>query len=111
SSALVTQDLEALVVDRGDLEALVRTSPAAALHILAPAGQRLRNTVMMLRRTASRNPNVETEDRRTHLMRIADWIAAFSGSLLFLIIHVLVFAVWIGLNTGPLARTIAGGWD
>src|SRR5579872_5821518 len=69
SSALVTQDLEALLVDRGDLEALLATGPRAALHLLAATGERMRHTVMMLRRTASRNPNLATEDRRTTVMR------------------------------------------
>jgi CRP/FNR family cyclic AMP-dependent transcriptional regulator len=111
SSALVKQRLEALEVDRGDLEALVHVSPAAALHILAAAGERLRKTVMLLRHTASRNPNIETEDRRTAVMKIADWISEFSGSLPFLFIHVALFAAWIALNTGPLARSRTGGWD
>jgi uncharacterized membrane protein len=30
--------------------------------------------------------------------KAADWIAAFSGSILFLVIHIVVFAVWILLN-------------
>ena len=111
SSALVKQDLEALLVDRGDLEALIATSPQAAMHLLAATGERMRNTVMMLRRTASRNPNVETEDSRTTVMRVADWISEFSGSLPFLFIHVALFAVWIGLNIGPLTATVLGGWD
>ncbi|HEY2902690.1 MAG TPA: DUF1003 domain-containing protein [Polyangia bacterium] len=111
SSALVTQALEALVVDRGDLEALIATSPQAAMHLLAATGERMRHTVMMLRRTASRNPNIETEDQRTAVMRVADWISEFSGSLPFLFIHIGLFAVWIGLNVGPLTATALGGWD
>ena len=61
SSALVMKTLEALVVDRGDLEALISTSPRAALHILAATGERMRNTVMMLRRM--RNPQTLMQNR------------------------------------------------
>jgi uncharacterized membrane protein len=111
TAALVKEDLEALVIDRGDLEALVAASPAAAMSILAAAGERMRTTVGLLRHTASRNPNVETEDKRTAVMRAADWISEFSGSLPFLFIHVVIFAVWIGVNVGPLAKTSVGGWD
>jgi CRP/FNR family transcriptional regulator, cyclic AMP receptor protein len=111
TAALVKEDLEALVIDRGDLEALVAVSPAAAMSLLAAAGERLRTTVGLLRHTASRNPNVETEDNRTAVMRAADWISEFSGSLPFLFIHVGVFAVWISLNVGPLGRSAIGGWD
>jgi CRP/FNR family cyclic AMP-dependent transcriptional regulator len=111
TSALVKQDLEALVIDRGDLEALLTASPASAMHLLAAAGERLRTTVGLLRHTASRNPNVETEDKRTTVMRVADWISEFSGSLTFLFIHLGLFFTWIVLNIGPLARTSWGGWD
>jgi len=111
SAAVVTETLEALEVDRGDLEALIAASPQAAMHILAATGERMRKTVMLLRRTASRNPNVETEDNRTAVMRVADWISEFSGSLPFLFIHVALFAIWIGLNIGPLDRSPLGGWD
>jgi CRP/FNR family cyclic AMP-dependent transcriptional regulator len=111
ASALVKQDLEALVIDRGDLEALVAVSPDAAMSLLAAAGERQRTTVDLLRHTASRNPNVETEDKRTSVMRAADWISEFSGSLPFLFIHIVVFGIWIGLNIGPLARSAYGGWD
>jgi uncharacterized membrane protein len=111
SAALVKERLVALEVDRGDLEALIKVSPASALHLLAATGQRLRNTVGLLRHTASRNPNIEIEDSRTVVMKVADWISEFSGSLPFLFIHVGLFAIWIGLNAGPLARSALGGWD
>jgi uncharacterized membrane protein len=111
TAAMVKEDLEALVIDRGDLEALVAASPAAAMSILAAAGERLRTTVGLLRHTASRNPNVETEDKRTAVMRVADWISEFSGSLPFLFIHLVIFTIWIGLNVGPLAKSAYGGWD
>ena len=58
TAALVKEDLEALVIDRGDLEELIGVSPAAAMSLLAAAGERLRTTVRLLRHTASRNPNV-----------------------------------------------------
>ena len=111
ASALVTKDLEAVVVDRGDLEEFLRVRPAAAMELLTAAGRRLRESAKLLRRTASRNINAETEDKRTAVMRAADWISDFSGSLPFLFIHCGLFFVWIVLNVGPLARTAIGGWD
>ncbi len=111
ASALVTKDLQAVVVDRGDLEALLRTHPAAAMELLTATGRRLRETNRLLRHTVSRNINDEFEDKRTRLMKIADWISEFSGSLPFLFIHCVLFAIWIGLNTGPVGRSAIGGWD
>jgi CRP/FNR family cyclic AMP-dependent transcriptional regulator len=111
ASARVTEALHALVVDRGDLEHFLVTCPTAALDLMAAMGKRLRETARLLRGSASRNVNVETEDRRTSVQRAADWISDFSGSLPFLFIHVGVFSLWILLNTGALARTVVGGWD
>ena len=111
TSALVTRDLEALVVDRGDLDEFLRLNPAAAMDLLGATGRRLRETARLLRHSVSRDINEQTEDRRTKVMKIADWISEFSGSLPFLFLHLGIFFVWIVLNAGPLARTAVGGWD
>jgi CRP/FNR family cyclic AMP-dependent transcriptional regulator len=111
AAATVIEDLEALVVDRGDLDELVRLKPQAAMDLLGATGKRLRETSRLLRHTASRNPNQEEEDRRTKVMKIADWISDFSGSLPFLFIHIGVFFAWIVLNVRPLSETSIGGFD
>jgi CRP/FNR family cyclic AMP-dependent transcriptional regulator len=99
ASVLVVEDLDALAVDRDDLSHLFRAHPEAGLDIIAAMGKRLRRSVELLRNTASRNVNTEVQDRRTAVERAADWIAAFSGSITFLMLHVVIFAVWILLNT------------
>jgi CRP/FNR family cyclic AMP-dependent transcriptional regulator len=111
TSAIVKSDLEALVVDRGDLDELLRLRPSAAMHLMAATGRRLRETARLLRHAASRNINEETEDHRTVVMKVADWISEFSGSLPFLFMHLGIFAVWIGMNLGPIGRSFIGGWD
>jgi uncharacterized membrane protein len=98
ASVVVVEDLEAVAVDRDDLDHLFRIHPEAGLDIISAMGHRLRRTVELLRHTTSRNVNVEVEDRRSQIERIADWIAAFSGSITFLMLHVVFFAVWILLN-------------
>jgi uncharacterized membrane protein len=111
ASALVIEDLEALVVDRGDLDELVRIKPQAAMDLLTATGKRLRETSRLLRHTASRNVNQAMEDQRTTVMKIADWISDFSGSLPFLFLHLVIFFVWIVLNVKPLSETRFGGFD
>jgi len=98
ASAVATKDVEAVVVDREDLEELIRLQPHAAMDLLAATGRRLRETNEKLRHTASRNVNEEAEDKRTTVMKAADWISEFSGSLEFLFIHVGIFFLWIVLN-------------
>jgi uncharacterized membrane protein len=99
ASVVVTEDLEALKFDRARLEAFLQKRPHAALDLLAATGRRLRFTTERLRHTASRNVNEEVEDKRTTVMKVADWIAEFSGSIPFLLLHVVLFFVWIVLNT------------
>ncbi len=98
ASVLVVEDLEALAVDRDDLSHLFRVHPEAGLDVIAAMGKRLRHTVELLRSTTARNVNVEAEDRRSTVARAADWVAEFSGSIPFLMLHLLFFAVWILLN-------------
>ncbi|HEV8248132.1 MAG TPA: DUF1003 domain-containing protein [Polyangiaceae bacterium] len=111
ASAVVIEPLDAVVVDRGDLDEFLRLRPGAALDLLAASGRRLREANKLLRHTASRNVNEETQDNRTVVMRMADWISEFSGSLPFLFIHCGLFFLWIILNSGPLAHTGIGGFD
>ena len=111
ASAEVIEDLDAVVVDREDLDELFRIRPAAAMDMLTATGKRLRETTKLLRHTASRNVNREEHDARSWVMIAADVISAFTGSLPFLFIHVVLFALWIGLNVRPLSTSHIGGFD
>lgn len=103
ASAVVTQTGEAIVVDREDLDELLKLRPSAALHLLAATGKRLRNNAKVLRNTATRNVNEEVAAESNVVLRIADWVANFSGSITFLVLHVLFFALWLGFNSTGLA--------
>jgi CRP/FNR family cyclic AMP-dependent transcriptional regulator len=95
----VLQDLEVFLIDRKDLDEYLHRHPKAALDLLAALGKRLRRTSDILRHTATRNVNEEVEDKRTVVQKSADWIAEFSGSIPFLMMHVFGFTAWIVLNT------------
>jgi len=99
ASALVTKSGEAIVVDRGDLDELLRLKPSAALHLLTATGKRLRTNAAALRNTAARNVNEEVAAESNIVLRVADWVANFSGSITFLVLHVIFFAFWIGFNS------------
>ena len=111
ATARVMEDLDALVVDRGDLDEFLTVKPAAAMDLLTATGKRLRESAQLLRHSASRNVNEATEDTRTFVMKSADAIAAWSGSIPFLTIHCVIFAVWILLNVRPISGWSIGGWD
>jgi uncharacterized membrane protein len=105
ATARATSDIDAIEVDRGDLDELFRLKPAAALDLLAATGRRLRKNALVIRNAATRNVNEEVLDKRSTVMKVADWIADFSGSLPFLFIHIGLFAMWIGWNVAFPARS------
>jgi CRP/FNR family cyclic AMP-dependent transcriptional regulator len=109
--ATVLEDADLIVVDRADLDELFRLKPAAAMDLLSATGRRLRETNRLLRQAAAKDINEETEDNRSTIERAADWVTEFSGSIPFLVIHIVVFIVWIVLNIAPFSHSGAGGFD
>ena len=98
ASVIVTEDLEAFRLKQRDLEGYLLENPKAAVHALRVLGRRLRQDRDRLRQTASRNVNEEIYSPPTTVQKIADWIAAFSGSLPFLTTNAVVFILWILFN-------------
>ena len=98
ASVVATQDTEAFRLDRDDLDRFLLQRPQAALDLLTAMGRRLRVSSERLRHTATRNANEQVEDKRTTVQKAADWIAEFSGSIPFLMLHVVWFVVWVFIN-------------
>jgi len=99
ASVVATTAIEAFRLDREGLTKFLSRRPEAAMHLLAALSRRLRVTVDRLRHTASRNVNEELEDKRTLTQKAADAIASFAGSIPFLLIHAVIFATWLTVNT------------
>jgi uncharacterized membrane protein len=102
ATAVALTGTELLELDRNDLLLLFRTSPDAALRLLAAMGRMTRKADELLKTRVSRNANEEAEENIGALQRIADWISWFSGSMWFLLINAIWFVAWIGVNTLPL---------
>lgn len=98
ASTIAIKETQALRLLREDLEKFLERRPQAAMHLLAAVGKRLRATVEQLRHTATRNVNEEHNDQRTLVQKAADWIAEFSGSIPFLVLHIVFFAFWLTVN-------------
>ncbi|HEU5375552.1 MAG TPA: DUF1003 domain-containing protein [Ktedonobacteraceae bacterium] len=102
ASATSFEKVVTLELRRSDFFAFLRRRPEAALDVLTVLGDRLKHTDDILRTRVSRNPNEAHDARLSVGSRVADGIAAFSGSLAFLMINLVVFVFWIGANTlGP----------
>lgn len=104
ASAVALEETTLLVLDRDELLEFLQRHPAAALDLLTTMGQRIRTTDAILRRRVARNINEEMEIRSTTVEKIADVIAAFSGSITFLVVNAIWFLAWIGWNTAPFVQ-------
>ena len=93
------EDARLLVLGRDELLRVVPRSPHMALDMMAQMAARARRVDDLLRSRVARNVNEEVEATRTTVERVADAIAAFSGSIPFLALHALWFVLWVGWNT------------
>jgi uncharacterized membrane protein len=99
ATAMALTETELFVLDRDDLLLLFQKRPDTGVAMLAAFSGMLRKADELLRTRVSRNVNEEIEEKLSTLQRIADWIAWFSGSMQFLIINAVIFALWIAINT------------
>src|SRR6266536_4510589 len=99
ADAIVAEDARLAVLSREHFLSFVHSSPDVALELLTALANRLRHTDELLRRSATRNVNVEEAARLTFADRASDIIAEFGGSWKFIIAAVLFFNVWVLINT------------
>ena len=97
------EDARLLVLGRDELLRVLPRSPHMALDMMAQMAARARRVDDLLRSRVARNVNEEVAQQRTPVERVADAIAAFSGSIPFLFVHAIWFVLWVGWNTmrGP----------
>jgi CRP/FNR family transcriptional regulator, cyclic AMP receptor protein len=98
AKAAAAEDSELMVLDRDNLVAFLRRHPEAGLEMLGIMSRRIRETNVRLRRLAARNASDVMAEKQTPFQRVIDWVAAFSGSVPFLTLHIGFFALWIGWN-------------
>ena len=111
ATAVSLTDCELIELDRDDLLLLFGRKPDAALSMLAAMGRMTRKADELLRTRVSRNVNEEVEEHSTGVQRVADWLAAFSGSMNFLFLHAAWFGAWILLNIGVVRIPGLSGFD
>src|SRR6185295_7038919 len=97
ATAIVETTLHRLSSD--DFQAFLMKHPDVAIDVICEIGARMRQTNMLVSQRATRNINVEMEERSTIGQRVADRVASFGGSWTFIIIYVSFLVGWMGLNT------------
>jgi len=97
---------------REQFQAFLRSSPSAAIHMLAVMGQRQRASTEALRHVA--NPNIVFhKTRTTWWQRASDLIARMAASQWFTLFHAAWFGLWIVINLLASAGWLPGamGFD
>ena len=99
ADALVAEGARLAVLSREHFLSFMRSSPNVAVEMLTALANRLRHTDELLRRSATRNVNVEEAAQLTLADRAADIIAEFGGSWKFIMAAVLFFNLWVLINS------------
>jgi uncharacterized membrane protein len=99
SSATAISDIHLHRLSSDDFQKFLIEHPDASIDVICEIAQRMRQTNLLVSQRASRNINVEMEERATIGQRIADKVASFGGSWTFIIIYLAFLVSWMGFNT------------
>ena len=97
ATAIVDTTLHRLSSD--DFQKFLLDHPDVAIDVICEIGARMRQTNALVSHRATRNINVEMEERATIGQRIADKVASFGGSWTFIMIYVSFLVAWMAFNT------------
>ncbi|HAF16464.1 MAG TPA: cyclic nucleotide-binding protein [Blastocatellia bacterium] len=97
ATAIVETMLHRLSSD--DFQEFLMKHPDIAIDVICEIGARMRQTNVLVSQRATRNINVEMEEKLTIGQRIADRVASFGGSWTFIIIYVSSLVAWMAFNT------------
>ena len=107
SGAMALEQTLGLEVSRDDIAVLLQRKPLAGMDMLAVLGRQFHASQQLVRTRATRNPNEVIEEQATLGERIADSVARFGGSWIFII----MFLVTLGLYTGINSVLGRSAWD
>lgn len=98
TNATAHEDTVCIEVDRNDITALLRQKPDAGLDLMTVLGKQFHAAERLVRLRASRNPNDVIEETETLGEQLADKVASFGGSWVFISIFIIVLVVYTTIN-------------
>ena len=98
TSAVAAEDVEAYSLSREEFLGLLRRRSDVALDVMSALGRRIRKTDELLRRGVP-NPNEVADEQETFGERVADGVARFGGSWVFILFFGGVLLTWVAINT------------
>ena len=98
TNATSTDETECLEISRDDIAALLQQKPLAGMDLLTTLGRQFHASQELVRVRASRNPNEIIEAEATLGERVADTVASFGGSWIFIILFAVVLTIYTLIN-------------
>lgn len=98
TDATAIEATECIEVDLNDITVLLRKKPDAGLDLMTVMGKQFHATERLVRLRAARNPNAVIEEAETLGERVADAVASFGGSWIFIVSFVVLLAVYSAIN-------------
>jgi len=107
TTAEAVADSVCLEIGRDDIEKLVSDRPDAALDMLTMQARQFHAAQNLVRSRSMRNPNEVIESQETFGERIADSVARFGGSWMFIILFSVTLMTYAAINLTLKGRA----WD
>ncbi len=104
TNATAIDDTKLHRLSSDDFQKFLVSHPDVAIDVICEISARMRQTNLLVSKRATRNINVEMEERATIGQRIADKVASFGGSWSFIILYLCFLAGWMALNSFVLLR-------
>jgi CRP/FNR family transcriptional regulator, cyclic AMP receptor protein len=98
TNTLAIEETFCLEVSRDDIEILLQRKPHAGMDMLTVLGRQFHAAQELARMRAARNPNELIEEESTVGERLADSVARFGGSWLFIIGFAVVLVIYTATN-------------
>jgi uncharacterized membrane protein len=98
TEAVATEETICIEVDRNDILVLLQRKPHAGMDMLAALGHQFHSAQQLVRVRANRHPNEIIEEQATLGERVADSVAAFGGSWVFITLFAVLLAIYTTVN-------------
>ncbi len=98
TSAIALEETECLEVNRQDISVLLQRKPLAGMDMLTVLGRQFHASQQLVRVRASRNPNEVIEKEATVGERLADSVARFGGSWVFILTFLVLSMTYVAAN-------------
>jgi CRP/FNR family cyclic AMP-dependent transcriptional regulator len=98
TDAMALEPTTCVEVDRNDIENLLQRKPMAGMDMLTVQSRQVHAAQQLVRVRATRNPNDIIDEEMTFGQKIADRVAQFGGSWIFIISFAVILLVYTTIN-------------